>query len=134
MIPLKEAFINKSNLHKVSISTTGWKDALGISIDDLKEGNILLVRNGNLYVYCPVKVASPLFTSNIDEEYDYVLVREDDTKLLYSYCYMELSSFIHFPKNKYSKDRDIVKIYPKEKHFKNTKELKAYINEIDNIV
>ena len=37
-------------------------------------------------------------------------------------------------KNKYSKDRDIVKIYPKEKHFKNTKELKAYINEIDNIV
>lgn len=112
MKDLKEALINKNTIKRAHTGEF-LADAKNFKLSELKEGYILIARNGDLYAYFPVYDVRELFTTKLRSvKSEHVFVRYKGGE---GYTYMDEASYLDFPHNKYSSDRDFISVYTNEK-------------------
>lgn len=136
MKDLKEALINKNSIKRAHTGEF-LADAKNFKLSDLKEGYILIARNGDLYAYFPIYDVRELFISKLRTvQSEHVFVRY--TGEGEGYVYMEDASYSDFPHNKYSSNRDFISVYTNEKfNGKDTysiDEVKKYIKNLPTII
>ena len=111
--------INKDHLDRK------WVKADKLKFNDLKEGNIVLLKNGNYYILEKDNIAGILLKKEsyqIKGKY-YLIRKNEDNRIGYSYLNFT-DDYKNFPSHYGSEEFDIVKVYQRERKYNTEKELR----------
>lgn len=141
MKDLKDYIVEKLRLSDITKkSLDRWVDVRKYhNIFELKEGNIILLKNGERYLLVPTTFAQKLLNirqpgpSFLKYPLSFLSENPKNVKLVSKYLYIPINSYNVFPKYKdgFVEDYEIVKVFNREMHYTDINEIKDDLANIN---